>query len=203
MKKSYIIPSILMLSMSIAVAQEQHAQDVQTRASDSQHAPPTPPNFTLVGHWDVDGGGAWGTDGSTGSFMMGMYVRYSSSETTYCVSNVELRASDSSFPPPGPAGSRLVGFWDVDKGGGQGTDGSRGSYMMALYINVVPTCQAAPNNRYVKDIQLRASDSSVPPPGPGKDYSLVGFWDVDGGGGQGTDGSTGSYMMAMYAKYSQ
>lgn len=51
-----------------------------------------------------------------------------------CVTDIQLMASNSSNPPAPPGGYRLIGYWDVDRGGARGTDGSTGAYMAGLYV---------------------------------------------------------------------
>jgi hypothetical protein len=48
--------------------------DIQLIASNSSK-PPSVPGYGLIGYWDVDGGGARGTYGSTGAYMTGLYVK--------------------------------------------------------------------------------------------------------------------------------
>ncbi len=119
--------------------------DIQLRASSSKYPPSGPEGYARIGYWDVDMGGSEGTDGSTGYFMMALYTNTvpinSSTETepVSCVTDVQLRASDSKTPPSGPEGYARIGYWDADDGPSEGTDGSRGHFMMALYANTAPT----------------------------------------------------------------
>lgn len=89
----------------------------------------------------------------------------------------------------------LVGWWDVDGGGGGGSDGSSGSRYMAFLAEL----GSSPSDRKLLDLQLIASSEKTPTFKVG--YVMVGFWDVDKGGSRGTDGSTGSYMMTLLAKW--
>lgn len=89
----------------------------------------------------------------------------------------------------------LVGWWDVDGGGGQGSDGKNVDRVMALTAKF----GSSPSDRKLLDLQLVASNRKGPTPKSG--YQIVGFWDVDKGGARGTDGSTGSYMMTLLAKW--
>lgn len=91
--------------------------------------------------------------------------------------------------------SYVVGWWDVDGGGGQGSDGSSGSRAMAL----VAEYGSSPSSRKLLDLQLIASNHKSPTGKTG--YQIVGYWDVDKGGSRGTDGSTGHYMMTLLAKW--
>lgn len=93
--------------------------------------------------------------------------------------------------------SYVVGWWDVDGGGGQGSDGSSGSRAMAL----VAEYGSSSSSRQLLDLQLVASDRKTPASKTG--YQIVGYWDVDKGGSRGTDGSTGHYMMTLLAKWSR
>ncbi|HIE01980.1 MAG TPA: hypothetical protein EYP59_17135 [Thiotrichaceae bacterium] len=113
------------------------------------------------------------------------------------VTDIQLTASNTGTPRPGPKGYTRIGDWDVDAGGSKGTDGSTGHWQMALYTNKGDISLIG-NSSCVTDVQLRASSSSTPPKGPAG-YKLIGYWDVDAGGSHGTDGSTGHWMMAMYA----
>ena len=115
------------------------------------------------------------------------------------VTDILLTASNSATPSKGPAGYTQIGYWDVDGGGSKGTNGSTGHYMMALYTKTATIGLVAGSNTCVADVQLRASSSAKPPSGPAG-YTQIGYWDVDAGGSKGTDGSTGHYMMALYAK---
>lgn len=89
----------------------------------------------------------------------------------------------------------VVGWWDVDGGGGVGSDGSSGSRAMAL----VAEYGVSSSDRRLLDIQLVASSKKTPTFISG--YQMVGFWDVDKGGSRGTDGSSGHYMMTLLAKW--
>jgi len=113
-----------------------------------------------------------------------------------CVTDIQLTASNTKTPRPGPKGYTRLGYWDVDGGGSKGTDGSTGHWMMALYANTEKSLTG--NSSCVTDVQLRASSSENPPKCPAG-YKQIGYWDVDAGGSHGTDGSTGHWMMAMYA----
>lgn len=89
----------------------------------------------------------------------------------------------------------LVGWWDVDGGGGQGSDGSTGSGAMLMTAEFGNSA----SDRKLLDLQLIASDKKTPALKSG--YRIVGFWDVDRGGSRGSDGSTGKYMMTLLAKW--
>lgn len=167
--------------------------DVQIVASNLSVASPGPSGYTLLGYWDVGAGGALGTNGSTGSYMTAMYALFrNKTSTSTCVTSVFLDASNSSSLPP-TLSPNLVrrGYWDVDDGGAVGGNGTKGSYMTGLYTSSGPVADFG----CVNDAQLVASSSSSPPCLGG--YSCEGWWDVDRGGGVGTFGSTGSYMMAL------
>lgn len=103
-----------------------------TASNDASPTPPERPGYTYIGSWDVDKGGSMGTDGSRGAYMMGMYINREQVGGGF-VSDIQLTASNNDHPTAVP-GHRLVGYWDVDKGGSVGTDGSRGSYMMGLFV---------------------------------------------------------------------
>lgn len=90
----------------------------------------------------------------------------------------------------------LVGIWDVDGGGGYGSDGSFGKYAMTLHAKF----SKERSDRKLEDLILLASNKKGPTSKPG--YVVIGYWDVDSGGSQGTDGSTGKYMMTLLAKWS-
>ena len=51
------------------------------------------------------------------------------------VTDIQLTASNTGTPRPGPKGYTRLGDWDVDAGGSHGTDGSTGHWQMALYVN--------------------------------------------------------------------
>lgn len=89
----------------------------------------------------------------------------------------------------------IVGVWDVDGGGGYGNDGSKGSYAMTLAATLGQNASA----RKLVDLFMIASENKSPTLKTG--YELVGYWDVDGGGSRGTDGSKGRYMMTLLAKW--
>lgn len=91
----------------------------------------------------------------------------------------------------------LVGFWDIDGGGGQGSDGSSGTHFVALYADY----GNGSSDRQLLDLQLIASDNKTPTSKTG--YQIVGYWDVDAGGSRGTDGSHGKYMMTLLARWSR
>jgi len=172
--------------------------DIQLRASSSATPPSGPNGYTRIGYWDVDGGGSKGTNGSTGHYMMALYINKGSlTGASSCVTDVQLRASSSSRPPNGPAGYKQIGYWDVDGGGSHGTNGSTGHFMMAMYANTAKIGSGTQN--CVADVQLTASNTGTPRPGP-NGYKRIGDWDVNAGGSMGTDGSTGHWRMATYMK---
>ncbi len=135
--------------------------------------------------------GAW-----TGHWWTTVQGKMSVCQCKAPVTDIQLTASNTGTPRPGPKGYTRLGDWDVDGGGSKGTDGSTGHWRMALYSNKGGSLTE--NSSCVTDIQLRASSSANPPSGP-KGYKQIGYWDVDAGGSHGTDGSTGHWMMAMYA----
>lgn len=92
-------------------------------------------------------------------------------------------------------GDYLVGWWDVDGGGGHGSDGSSGSRYLAFFAEYGDSA----SDRKLLDLQLVASNKKKPALKTG--YQIVGYWDVDKGGSRGTDGSTGHYMMTLLAKW--
>lgn len=91
----------------------------------------------------------------------------------------------------------LVGAWDIDGGGGHGSDLSSGTRFMSLYAEY----GVGSSDRRLLDLQLVASNNRAPASKSG--YEVVGYWDVDRGGSGGTDGSNGHYMMTLLAKWSQ
>lgn len=113
-----------------------HVHDVFLTAS-SNASPTAPVNgmYHNIGYWDVDKGGAVGTNGSQGHYMMGMYTRSNEGGDQY-ISDIKLTACDNPFPNILGADSdyTMVGYWDVDNGGSVGTDGSKGHYMMGLFV---------------------------------------------------------------------
>ena len=193
----------LAATMSTVNAQDSiRVVDVQLRASSSATPPSGPDGYKQIGYWDVDGGGSKGTDGSTGHWMMALYAKRKPvglMKKTQCVTDIQLRASSSSTPPSGPNGYKLLGYWDVDGGGANGTDGSTGHWMMAMYANKGRIASGADLIQCVADVQLTASNTATATPGP-SGYKNIGDWDVDAGGSKGTDGSTGHWKMAMYTK---
>jgi hypothetical protein len=166
--------------------------DIQLRASNSS-CPPGPSGYTPVGCWDVDRGGALGTNGSSGSYMMAMYAKYESpSVATSCVESVYLLSSNQGSLPSTLSPSFISrGYWDVDKGGALGGNGVAGFYMMGLYT----ASGSVANGSCIQSVELTASNGSSPLCVPG--YDCAGWWDVDKGGGFGTYGSTGSWMMTL------
>lgn len=105
-----------------------------------------------------------------------------------------LLTASNGKPIPPPAGFQRIAYWDVDKGGSNGTYGSAGHFNLSLY-------RRGPEfPRGINDIQLRATNSGSVPQWLGPDYYLLGWWDVDKGGGVGTNGSRGHYHMGMYVR---
>ena len=104
-------------------------------------APAGQPSYHFRGFWDVDGGGAVGTNGSRGSGVAGLYIRETTGIAPFqmYISDIYTTACNDSFPvlPPGGASNNyhLVGYWDCDSGGALGTDNkTNGSYMMGLWV---------------------------------------------------------------------
>lgn len=85
----------------------------------------------IVGIWDVDGGGGYGNDGSFGTYAMTLTARLGTKSSDRKLVDLFLIASDKKTPTL-KEGYEVVGYWDVDKGGSRGTDGSSGKYMMTL-----------------------------------------------------------------------
>lgn len=176
--------------------------DIVLVASNHSTEPKGPDGYTSIGYWDVDDGGAHGTGGTKGDYMAALYVKFedvvSLNDREY-VQDVFLTASDRSTPTsPNSGGFHNIGYWDVDDGGALGTNGSRGDYMMGMYIRGMRG-----GNYYISDILLTASNNSFPNTlGADSDYTLVGYWDVDDGGSVGTQGEKGDYMMGLFVQYS-
>ena len=196
------VNSARFLSDLILVASNKSTPDNQNK----------PAGYELVGYWDVDKGGATGAKNSTGNNVMAMYALYkpSSSLSELRLGQLMLTCSDQSTPvaPIGPTdqpGSWIaVGNWDVDKGGGVGTNGSRGSYIAGLYK--LNTTGIQLNAFFISEILLTASNQDFPvmPSGSETDYQLMGYWDVDSGGSTGTGGTTtGTNKMGLFIRYSQ
>ena len=121
------------------------------------------------------------------------------------VVDICLRAGDQKEPPAGPAGYTIIGYWDVQDGGGggNGTDGSKGGYMMGLYALYKDLSSIGASQR-VGEIMVTCSNQAtaqapVPPPNE-PSYICIGSWDVYGGysGGFGTNGVQGGWMAGMY-----
>jgi hypothetical protein len=72
-------------------------------------------------------------------------------------------------------------------------------FVMGIVSQSLPGKEIKVNeNSIVVDVCMIAGNESTAPPTP-EQYTLIGYWDVDDGGSQGTDGSTGHYMMGFYA----
>lgn len=175
--------------------------DVVLTVGNNAAPTPAPAGFTLVGQWDVDGGGSTGTDGSTGHYMAGLYIKKGPAQGPL-VKSLFLTASNDAKPRPVDLGGNSskvpyqnLGFWDVDGGGSVGTDGLPGHYAMGLFKRSAPQ----PSRCYLTDVRTTASNDALPR-SAGPDYRLVGYWDADGGGARGTDGSTGHYMVGLYTQ---
>jgi hypothetical protein len=111
--------------------------EIELLATRSSAIPPMPaPDSYLVGWWDVDKGGAVGSDGSRGHWNMAMYIRMSPPDTLGRIADMQVLIGNRGSPPPAPEGYRLVGYWDVDPGPNKGTDGGSGHYMAGLYIRL-------------------------------------------------------------------
>lgn len=85
----------------------------------------------IVGIWDVDGGGGRGNDGSFGTYAMKLTARLGTRVSDRKLMDLQLVASNNKNPTL-KKGYEVIGYWDVDKGGSRGTDGSKGHYMMTL-----------------------------------------------------------------------
>lgn len=214
--KKIIIASAITLS-TIANADFSGRPDIKLKASNSSTAPTSPHCFKRLGYWDVDSGGGYGTDGSYGKFMMGMYVldKAKLSTTAGCDANtvtdiedIKLIASSRSNVDPlwqsqyGLWGYQLIGYWDVDKGGAVGASGSSGANKMFMYAKPY---NAESSSKRITDLQLRVHNAGYPPSAPGNGYTRLGYWDVDGHKGNtlsvGTNGSVGHNMMALFADF--
>lgn len=177
-------------------------EDLFLVASNDSSAPKGPDGYDLVGYWDVDKGGSHGTGGTTGEYMMALYVKMGdiSSVRGLRIGELMLTSSDNSTPvaPNGPGRAYTnIGYWDVDKGGAVGTNGTRGSYMSGLYAR--QTSGIVVSEFYISSVFLTASDKDFPIlPGHDSNWHMIGYWDVDAGGAVGTDGSKGSYMMGLF-----
>lgn len=171
--------------------------EIGVRASDASYPPAPIYGDKQLGHWDVGGAGAQGSDGSSGYYMAGMSAKTGAISDGGCIEDVQLRVSDDPNGLTAPAGYQQVATWDPDNGGARGTDGSTGAYIVGLYTKR----QSPSSTRVVTDLFLTATDgagASRIEPG----FASIGHWDVEGGGGQGTNRSEGSYMMTMQAKSS-
>jgi len=172
--------------------------DIKLIASNNRFPPSSPAGYTMIGFWDVDEGYGQGTDGSWGHYMMGLYIRKAKTKRSrlgQVLEKLYLTASNSIQPSSSPSGFTRIGYWDVDEGYGWGTNGSWGHYMMTMHVK-----KSRFNGRYIKDIKLKASNHRYPPSSP-DGYTMIAYWDVDEGYGQGTDGSRGHYMMGLYVLY--
>jgi hypothetical protein len=112
------------------------------------------------------------------------------------VTDVVVVASAQSQAPAGPTGYTLIGYWDVDKGGSQGTYGSIGTFMMALYAKREFPSQSA---SCISGVGLYPTQSSSVPSFIYPAWSYRGMWDMDKAGGVGNLNSQwGAYMMGFY-----
>ncbi len=171
--------------------------DVVLVASNGGSAPAGPAGYSLVGHWDVDKGGAQGTFGTSGSFMTALYVRRQlPSESSTCISGIGLYTSPGSTVPGSIAPNWAYrGMWDMDRGGGVGNLNNQWQeYMMGLYTTQAATSQGG----CLTDVALVASNGSTTNTPSG--FSQVGWWDVDAGGAFGWQGSSGSYVATLSTK---
>ncbi len=160
-------------------------------------------DYAFVGSWQVDSGGAKGTydqETDTKVKIVALYAKYELVESIYelesNVVDVILTVTDEGEPnPPSDSDYSWIGNWDIDDGGGEGTNGQTGANMGGLYQLKTSSLLGD----YISDIQLTASNESKP-----KDVDGAvrrGYWDVGTKyGGNGTDGSTGGYMMGLYIR---
>lgn len=169
--------------------------DVQLRASSDSIPPIGVRGYELIGYWDVDSvvaNASRGTDGSTGHYMMSMFAKWAVNPTDGCITDIRLTVSDANNAPEPSPGFTGIGQWDVDSGGGVGTDGGLAYFMMGMYVKKgFSNC--------VRDLQTRASNFSQPRLISG--YQLRGYWDVDSSdvvlSSRGTDGSVGHNIMSL------
>lgn len=185
--------------------------------SSSKNPPAAGSGHRSIGYWDVDdydgngGGRTWssifppykfdgsnhiasqGTNGRSGHYMATQSVNPRSLDQ---ITNLRLLVDDKVLKQTSVSSNEyVVGWWDIDGGGGHGSDGSSGSRFMTLLAEY----GTGSSGRKLLDLQLVASNRKTPASKSG--YQMVGFWDVDKGGSGGTDGSTGSYMMTLLAKW--
>lgn len=89
------------------------------------------PDWIFVGYWDVDRGGGYDSAGDWGRWNMGLFIKLRQYDWEHSLEGIKLVASNRSRP----ARSRdfaLSGYWDVARRGSEGTDGSRGKWMMSM-----------------------------------------------------------------------
>lgn len=198
---------------------------IELKTSDDPVPPIMNSSYQIIGSWDVDdwvgnnatgisvlysgvGTHQKGAPGTGGTYMAALGIDRSN---LYLISELTTTVSDKSvesirqlllksapntdvFYSKGNAGY-IVGVWDVDGGGGYGNDGSFGKYAMTLTAQF----STQSSDRKLNDLFLVASNDKTPAKRNG--YEVVGYWDVDNGGARGTDGSSGSYMMTLLAKW--
>lgn len=198
---------------------------IEMKASDQRTPPSMSQNYGIIGYWDVDdwvGNNGTGigviysgvgthqknTPGTGGTYMAALGIDMSNlhkiTDLTTNASNNSVESIRRSLLQSNPNADVLyskgnteyiVGVWDVDGGGGYGNDGSFGTYAMTLTARL----GSQPSDRKLVDLFLIASKKKTPT--LKERYEVIGYWDVDNGGARGTDGSSGSYMMTLLAKW--
>lgn len=222
----YISKAFLVILLFSPVMTSAQSMPIEMIASGQRSPPTMNGNYGVIGYWDVDdwsGNNGTGLEaiyaglgthqikvkGIGGGYMAALGVKMSD---LYRVTDLKATASDKSVEAirrkllltnPGvdviytnaAKTEYIVGIWDVDGGGGYGNDGSSGTYAMTLTARL----GTASSDRKLVDLYLIASKKKTPTLKEG--YEVVGYWDVDKGGARGTNGSSGSYMMTLLAKW--
>lgn len=108
-------------------------EDIKIVASNNRFTP-CPYGYWRSCGWDVDSG--VGTDGEGGHYDVSLCVLTSRTclKGQEYVKDIVLRASNKSSPPKTPSGYKRIGWWDVAGDSFAFDDGSRGHYMMGMYV---------------------------------------------------------------------
>jgi cell division septation protein DedD len=146
-----------------AVTYQTVIADVRIAAGNTADTP-CPKGYSRRCRWDVDSG--FGTDGRSGHYAVALCLRYTSFIIgRRAVTDVILRASDSSRPPAPPSLYRLVGFWDVEQASYSYYDDSKGGYMMGIYMKTSIIARP-PTHRPTPRPTPSPTDKPTPAPTP-------------------------------------
>lgn len=145
-----------------------------------------------IGYWDVDNGGAEGAGTPLGSDYINLSGLKAPMSTQDCIEEIRLSGGDWDQNRNPPMGfDAAVGWWDVDDGGSLDSDNRSTTHRMTLFVKRMAKTDSPPKTlSVVQDIGIVVSDNKpdwrANTPSRFPEYTQIGWWDVDDGGGCGT-----------------